>query len=185
MLSFPHLIVIFIVALVVFGPEKLPELARQLGKWTAEFRRVTGDLRSSFDEQMRQLEREAAEIDRKKRELAAQQATAAATQSSATLAGAPQQATSPQGSSATATIVSSSPEAGELPDTRATENDVPSLIESDTNSAASLAGDAAKEDIVPVSRAGGTPPDRAREAQPVPVRVKTLPEAGNNSHGDA
>jgi hypothetical protein len=31
MLSIPHLIVIFIVALVVFGPEKLPELARMLG----------------------------------------------------------------------------------------------------------------------------------------------------------
>jgi len=59
MLSIPHLIVIFIVALVVFGPEKIPELARNLGKIMAEFRRVTGDLRSTFEGHMRDLEREA------------------------------------------------------------------------------------------------------------------------------
>ena len=40
MLSIPHLIVIFIVALVIFGPEKIPELARNLGKVMAEFRRA-------------------------------------------------------------------------------------------------------------------------------------------------
>lgn len=59
MLSIPHLIVIFVVALVVFGPEKLPELARTLGKLMADFRRASNDLRSTFDEHMRQLEREA------------------------------------------------------------------------------------------------------------------------------
>jgi TatA/E family protein of Tat protein translocase len=74
MLSLPHLVVLFVVALVIFGPEKLPELARTLGKLTAEFRRATGDLRSSFEDQMRQLERDAAEIDRKKRELASREA---------------------------------------------------------------------------------------------------------------
>lgn len=59
MLSIPHLIIIFIVALVVFGPDKLPELARNLGKVMAEFRRATGDLRSTFEGHMRDLEREA------------------------------------------------------------------------------------------------------------------------------
>jgi TatA/E family protein of Tat protein translocase len=59
MLSIPHLIIIFIVALVVFGPEKLPELARTLGKVMAEFRRHTTDLRSSFEGHLRDLEREA------------------------------------------------------------------------------------------------------------------------------
>ena len=59
MFSIPHLIVIFIVALVVFGPEKIPELARNLGKIMAEFRRVTGDLRSTFEGHLRDLEREA------------------------------------------------------------------------------------------------------------------------------
>ena len=59
MLSIPHLIIIFIVALVVFGPEKIPELARNLGKIMAEFRRVTGDLRITFEGHLRDLEREA------------------------------------------------------------------------------------------------------------------------------
>lgn len=59
MLSIPHLIIIFLVALVVFGPEKLPELARTLGKVMGEFRRASGDLRSTFEDHMRDLEREA------------------------------------------------------------------------------------------------------------------------------
>jgi TatA/E family protein of Tat protein translocase len=59
MLSVPHLIIIFVVALVVFGPEKLPELARNLGKVMAEFRRATGDIRSTFEDHLRDLEREA------------------------------------------------------------------------------------------------------------------------------
>ncbi|MGH9747691.1 MAG: Sec-independent protein translocase subunit TatA/TatB [Candidatus Acidiferrales bacterium] len=58
MLSIPHLIIIFVVALVVFGPEKLPELARNLGKVMAEFRRATGDLRSTFEGHLKDLERE-------------------------------------------------------------------------------------------------------------------------------
>jgi sec-independent protein translocase protein TatB len=61
MLSIPHLIVIFIVALVIFGPEKIPELARNLGKVMAEFRRATGDLRNTFETHLRDLEREADE----------------------------------------------------------------------------------------------------------------------------
>lgn len=59
MFSIPHLIIVFVVALVVFGPEKLPELARNLGKLMAEFRRATGDLRSTFEGHLRDLEREA------------------------------------------------------------------------------------------------------------------------------
>jgi sec-independent protein translocase protein TatB len=59
MFSVPHLIIIFVVVLIVFGPEKLPDLARSLGKIMGEFRRATGDLRSTFDEHMREIEREA------------------------------------------------------------------------------------------------------------------------------
>ena|SRR5487761_760296 len=58
MLSMPHLVIIFLVALIVFGPEKLPELARTFGKVMAEFKRATGDLRAGFEEHMRELERE-------------------------------------------------------------------------------------------------------------------------------
>jgi sec-independent protein translocase protein TatB len=59
MFSIAHLVIIFVVALVVFGPEKLPDLARNLGKVMGEFRRATGDLRSTFEGHMRDLEREA------------------------------------------------------------------------------------------------------------------------------
>jgi len=59
MFSVPHLIIIFVVVLIVFGPEKLPDLARNLGKIIGEFRRATGDLRSTFDEHLRDIEREA------------------------------------------------------------------------------------------------------------------------------
>ena len=41
--------VVAIIALVVFGPEKLPELARTLGRYASELRRVAGDVRSEFD----------------------------------------------------------------------------------------------------------------------------------------
>jgi|SRR5579871_3413165 len=61
MLSIPHLIIVFIVALVVFGPEKLPELARNVGKVLAEFKRASGDFRSTFEDHLRELEREADE----------------------------------------------------------------------------------------------------------------------------
>lgn len=59
MLSIPHLIIIFVVALIVFGPEKLPELAKNLGKVMGEFKRATGEFRMTLDDQLRELEREA------------------------------------------------------------------------------------------------------------------------------
>jgi TatA/E family protein of Tat protein translocase len=44
-----ELAIIFVVALLIFGPKRLPELARTLGKGLAEFRRASTDLRQSFD----------------------------------------------------------------------------------------------------------------------------------------
>jgi sec-independent protein translocase protein TatB len=66
MLSIPHMIVVFVVVLVVFGPQKLPELARGLGKLMAEFRKASTDFRTAFEEEMRDLERQAREVERKK-----------------------------------------------------------------------------------------------------------------------
>lgn len=65
------MIVVFIVVLVVFGPQKLPELAKGLGKLMAEFRKASTDFKSAFENEMRDLERQAAEVERKKRELLA------------------------------------------------------------------------------------------------------------------
>ena len=44
----PELILILVVALLIFGPTKLPELARSLGRGLAEFRRASSDLRSQL-----------------------------------------------------------------------------------------------------------------------------------------
>ena len=59
MLSVPHMIVVFLVVLVVFGPQKLPELAKTLGKLMAEFRKASTDFKGAFEEEMRDLERQA------------------------------------------------------------------------------------------------------------------------------
>jgi sec-independent protein translocase protein TatB len=75
MLSIPHMIVVFVIVLVVFGPQKLPELARGLGKLMAEFRKASTDFKSAFENEMRDLERQAAEVERKKRELLASHTT--------------------------------------------------------------------------------------------------------------
>lgn len=56
-LGFPELIVIFIVALIIFGPRKLPELGKSLGKSLAEFKRASNELRNTLDEEIRQDER--------------------------------------------------------------------------------------------------------------------------------
>ena len=66
MLSVPHMIVVFVVVLVVFGPKKLPELARGLGKLMAEFRKASMDFKTAFEEEMRDLERQALLAERKK-----------------------------------------------------------------------------------------------------------------------
>lgn len=48
-IGMPELIIIFVIALIVIGPKKLPDLARSLGKGLAEFRRATQDIKESFD----------------------------------------------------------------------------------------------------------------------------------------
>jgi TatA/E family protein of Tat protein translocase len=47
-IGMPELIVIFIVALLVFGPKKLPDLGRALGRGLAEFKRASEDLKAGL-----------------------------------------------------------------------------------------------------------------------------------------
>lgn len=61
----PEMIFIFVLALLIFGPRKLPELGRNLGKALAEFRRASNELRSTVEDEMRTLEREAREAEKK------------------------------------------------------------------------------------------------------------------------
>jgi sec-independent protein translocase protein TatB len=78
MLSIPHMIVVFIVVLVVFGPQKLPELARGLGKLMAEFRKASADFKGAFEEEMREMERQTLQAERKKAAEAAAASAASA-----------------------------------------------------------------------------------------------------------
>jgi TatA/E family protein of Tat protein translocase len=45
----PELIIIFVVALLIFGPRKLPDLGRAIGRGMAEFRKAASDLRQTLD----------------------------------------------------------------------------------------------------------------------------------------
>jgi sec-independent protein translocase protein TatA len=49
-IGFPELLLILAVALIVFGPRKLPEVGRSIGRAMGEFRRATHDLKSSLEE---------------------------------------------------------------------------------------------------------------------------------------
>jgi sec-independent protein translocase protein TatA len=52
-IGLPELVIILIVALIVFGPRKLPDLAKSLGKGLAEFKKASDDLKSSIDSDLR------------------------------------------------------------------------------------------------------------------------------------
>jgi sec-independent protein translocase protein TatA len=52
-IGMPELIIILVIALIIFGPRKLPELGRSLGKSIGEFKRASNELRSTLEEQIR------------------------------------------------------------------------------------------------------------------------------------
>jgi len=53
-----ELVIIFLVALVLFGPKKLPELGKSIAKGITEFRRAQSELKATFEGHMRELEKE-------------------------------------------------------------------------------------------------------------------------------
>jgi Tat protein translocase TatB subunit len=52
-IGFPELLLIAVIALVVIGPKRLPDLAKALGRGFAEFRRATDELKQTFEEETR------------------------------------------------------------------------------------------------------------------------------------
>jgi sec-independent protein translocase protein TatA len=57
-LGVQEMLIIFLVALVLFGPKKLPELGKTIGKAITEFRRASNDLKQTFEREMQTMERE-------------------------------------------------------------------------------------------------------------------------------
>ena len=64
-MSLPDTIFIFGLALVIFGPKKLPEIGRQLGKLVLEFRRASNEFKMQIEEELR-----AAELAERKKQIA-------------------------------------------------------------------------------------------------------------------
>ena len=82
-IGMPELIIIFVIALIIFGPRKLPELGRSLGKSLAEFKRASNELKSTLEEEIR-LEETRSTLEESKAKSTAQAAAAAATTAAAT-----------------------------------------------------------------------------------------------------
>src|SRR5216117_2593176 len=70
-IGMPELIIIFVIALIIFGPRKLPELGRSLGKSLSDFKRASNELKSTLEEEIR--------LDEQRANLEASRAAAAAT----------------------------------------------------------------------------------------------------------
>src|SRR5262245_40595795 len=52
-IGMPELIIIFVIALIIFGPKKLPELGRSLGRSLNEFKRASNELKNTLEEEVR------------------------------------------------------------------------------------------------------------------------------------
>jgi sec-independent protein translocase protein TatA len=57
-LGIPETIFIFVIALLMFGPKKLPELGKTIGKAMGEFKRASSELKETFEREMQTIERE-------------------------------------------------------------------------------------------------------------------------------
>jgi len=52
-IGMPEMLIILVIALIIFGPRKLPELGRSLGKSLAEFKRASNELKNTLEEEIR------------------------------------------------------------------------------------------------------------------------------------
>jgi sec-independent protein translocase protein TatA len=60
-IGMPELMIILVIALIIFGPRKLPELGRSLGRSLKEFKRASNELRNTLDDEIRVEEERSAQ----------------------------------------------------------------------------------------------------------------------------
>ena len=110
-IGMPELVLIFLVALLVFGPKKLPELGRSLGRGIAEFKRASDDLKRTIEDEIEQgkqhvsaVQDEVSSVRQQAGELrntiASSAAGSAAGSAAASVAAAPAGEASPEGTAA-------------------------------------------------------------------------------------
>jgi sec-independent protein translocase protein TatB len=167
MLSIPHMIVVFLVVLVVFGPQKLPELARSFGKLMAEFRKASNDFKNAFEEEMRDLERQA-RIAELKKQVAEANAAADAAMRGTPNPPLPQSSSDSPGSSATTPLAQAAANSysGDFPEIKPPAEAVPRSDRANGHGEAQASSDGQAE-------SPNTDPD-SKTAQP----AKVEPEAG-------
>ena len=61
-IGMPELVLIFVVALLVFGPKKLPEIGKSIGKGLAEFKRASDELKKTIEQEIEQGKNEVASV---------------------------------------------------------------------------------------------------------------------------
>ena len=55
-LGFPEMLFLFVLALIIFGPKRLPEIGRQIGKGLSEFKRASNEFQAQIQDEVRKLE---------------------------------------------------------------------------------------------------------------------------------
>jgi Tat protein translocase TatB subunit len=60
-IGFPEMVLLVVLALILFGPKKLPEIARTVGKFVAEFKKASNEFQGQIHEEIRKLELEEAD----------------------------------------------------------------------------------------------------------------------------
>jgi TatA/E family protein of Tat protein translocase len=77
-IGMPELVIIMAIALLIFGPRKLPELGRSLGKSLGEFKRASNELKSTLEEEIRieEQKEQRAKVEAQKSAVAAAEAAA-------------------------------------------------------------------------------------------------------------
>ena len=75
-LGFPELLLIFVIALIVFGPKKLPDLGRSLGRALSEFKKASDDFQDTIRTEMQNVQKDAGldEIKKLEQEIAKDEA---------------------------------------------------------------------------------------------------------------